>query len=74
VAVFAGCGPAGCEDGTHISGPPPAELHGAAQRGEQGVGAVRGLQGGDVGQVGRQLRHPGRGGPDQERLRDRSEG
>ena len=68
------CGAARGEDGADVGGPPAAELHGPAQRGQQGFGAVRRVQGGDVGQLGRQLRHPGRGGPDQERLRDRSEG
>ena len=62
------------QDGADVGGPPAAELHGPAQGGQQGFGAVRRVQGGDVGQLGGQLRHPGPGSPDQERLRNRSEG
>jgi hypothetical protein len=35
-------------DRPHIAGAPPAERHGALQGGDEHVGAVRGLQGGEL--------------------------
>ena len=66
-------GGAGGQDGAHVIGGEPAELHRPAQRRCHGIGAVRVAQGSDRGDVRGQPDSAGGGRGAQERLRLRAE-
>jgi len=56
-----------------VIGTPPAEAHRTFQRCDQGVIPVGSAQAQDRGDLGVELGDPGRGGPDQELLGDRTQ-
>ena len=64
---------AGGQDGPHVGGTPPAERDGPVQGVKEGLVAVGGAQGAQLGQFRSQPGVPGRGGAGDEHLRDRAQ-